>query len=275
MNNKGPPGNSLHPLIIYLSVLVERYPSPIRSVDLAAKADRTKAAITKVRQRLLSVCDTRVMALDKGFVLKADFGTFVRLFMAFVSSGRRQEFLSSEYAREFLTSDEVYNALASYLPVYSRYFTKEETNFVISKVLEALALANEEGLREFVKNIVKPARPDVGRISESVIKILESLKLPVTDSQDLMYTFRIRDKLFFLVRDFLWEATGEMDILAAVRTDERETYIVVYKRTIDFYLRKVFEAVNDMIKEAAGEAELTIEPESLVIGSTMLRQEPA
>src|SRR5438552_8887984 len=85
----------LLPLEEYLAVLVQEFPTPIRATLLAEKSNRTKAAVTKVRERLLNVCDKTVMALDKGFLLLGNVDVIFALFLVFAANGQHQEFLSS------------------------------------------------------------------------------------------------------------------------------------------------------------------------------------
>ena len=272
MKANTPGKQPLYPLIGYLSILVQEYPHPIRAVKLAERTTYTKAAVSKVRQRLMTVCDINRMVFDKGFVLRADMETFVNIFTSFVSRGKQQEFLSSNYAKTFLKSDLVYSELRSNWPMFAKYFTQEDTDFLIDKVLETISSINGNYLRQLFRGLLKSTGPDFGHIYASVIKIIESIQLPITSQHDLEMILGVRDKLFFLIRDILWQVTNDLSILKAKTEEERKTYSSVYEGTIDFYLRKIFEEINKMLVKTAREKGFPFPMELMQIGSTFLRE---
>lgn len=262
---------SLIPLVSYLTVLTEEYPNPIRASVLAQKTSRSKAAVTKVRERLLQVCDVREMAMGTGFRLVPTFDAFLSLFLVFSANGEERKFLGSRYASLFLKGDQIHKALATHIPRYSDYFTDEETSFMMDKVLEVISDVNPGNLRQFAKSIIKGSTDDAGYIlSRSIPNLLRDLKLTIKDEYELRLAISVRDKLFLAVRDLVWSYVGGLSILRTVTASDREDYLRVYKHTIDYYLTRLFEALNTPIFEAARASSIQTKPRMAIIGSSLL-----
>ncbi|MDG6949487.1 MAG: hypothetical protein JRM77_06555 [Nitrososphaerota archaeon] len=262
---------SLIPLMPYLTVLTEVYPNPIRASVLAQKTSRSKAAVTKVKGRLLQVCDVREMALGAGFRLVPTFDAFLNLFLVFSASGEERRFLGSRYASLFLKGDQVHEALATHIPRYSDYFTDEETSFMMDKVLEIVSGVSPSSLRQFAKSIIKGSADDAGYIlSRFVPNILRDLKLTIKDEHELRLAISVRDKLFLAARDLVWSYVGNLSILRTVNARDREDYLRVYKHTTDYYLTHLFEALNTPIFEAARASSIQPKPRMAIIGSSLL-----
>ena len=51
--------SDLLPLVRYVAILADKYPRPLSHKDLAEYAHVSKAAVSKVRDRLYEVCDDK------------------------------------------------------------------------------------------------------------------------------------------------------------------------------------------------------------------------
>lgn len=259
-------------LLPYLSVLLEQYPNPVRAVELARRTARTKAAVTKVRERLLEACDANEMAFERGFRLSATFDVFVTLLVAYAANGKQREYLSSKFASSFLKSDKIHSMLVSTFPKYDQYFNRGETNFLIDKILEILSNIEPHVLKQLAKAIVRSSKEEMEFAFVKVLSIISSdLRFSIRDERELSLAFSVRDKLFFLIRDFLWTMIESLDILGAVGQDKRSYYLEVYKHTIDHYLRRIFESLSEPIINAAKISSVKVDAKASNIGSSLLR----
>jgi hypothetical protein len=262
---------SLIPLTPYLTVLTAEYPNPIRASGLAQKTSRSKAAVTKVKGRLLQVCDVREVALGAGFRLLPTFDAFLNLFMVFSANGEARRFLGSRYTKLFLKGEQVHKALASHIPRYSYYFTDEETSFMMDKVLEIVSSVSPSSLREFAKSIIKGSADDVRYIlSRFIPDMLRDFKLTIKNEHELRLAISVRDKLFLATRDLVWSYVENLSVLRTVNARDREDYLRVYKHTIDYYLTRLFEALNTPIFEATRASSIQPKPKMAIIGSSLL-----
>jgi hypothetical protein len=262
---------SLIPLLPYLIVLTEEYPNPIRASVLAQKTSKSKAAVTKVKERLLQICDAREMALGAGFRLVPTFDAFLNLFLVFSANGEARQFLGSRYVSLFLKGDQVHKALANHIPRYSEYFTDEETSFMTDKVLEIVSGINPNSLRQFAKSIMKESADAPEYIlSRFVPNMLRDLKLTIKDERELRLAISIRDKLFLVARDLAWSYIGNLSILRTVSSRDRGDYIRVYKHTIQYYLTRLIEGLNTPLFDAARASSIQYKPRMAIIGSSLL-----
>lgn len=259
MPEKQPEARELLQLVEYLAVLADAYPSPVNSTSLAHRLGKSKAAVTKVRERLLKVCDKTKMALDRAFVLRPDLDTVGVLLLVFAANGKHERFLKSRFITSLVGPAKVHAKLSATFPLYGQYFEEADTAFIVSKGLAALSSANPEALRSVARALSKPTNMMTSAAwLQGAQQVIGGVKLEVKDRTDLERVLSIRDKLFFLVREFLWKAMQDMQILKTMPEENCETYVTVYKHTIDFYLRRVFEALNEPIRKAAEEAGLAI-----------------
>jgi hypothetical protein len=262
---------SLISLMPYLNVLTEEYPNPIRASALAQKTSKSKAAVTKVKERLLQVCDVREMALGAGFRLLPTFDAFWNLFLVFSANGETRRFLGSRYAGLLLKGEQVHKALASHIRRYSDYLTNEETSFMMDKVLEIVSSVSPNSLREFAKSIIKGSADDMGyTFSRFIPNMLRDFKLTIKNEHELRLAISIRDKLFYLARDLAWSYIENLSILRTVNARDREDYLRVYKHTIDYYLTRLFEALNTSLFDAAKASSIQPKPKMAIIGSSLL-----
>jgi len=255
----------------YLAILLESYPKPIRAAELAEKAKTSKSAITKIRERLLSVCDPKAMLFERGFVLSSDDGPLQSLFLVFAGTGRHRQFLSSKLVRRFVTQKALYPKIIKQFPKFETHFTAEDTEFMLTKILEATARIEPRDLQSFFKTYYfgKPAKLAVDTLPD-ISAIINKIQFKFKNQRDLQKTFVIRDKLFLFFRDSLWARIEKMDILDTLSSDERQFYIKTYKHTTDFYLKRSFEQLNEPLLAAAKNLGFSEKEIPVEIGSTVL-----
>jgi hypothetical protein len=257
----------------YVSVLVDAYPKPVRPTELAEKTGLSKPAVTKVRGRLMQLCSPKVMALDKGFLLVDDFNVFAKLFQIFAANGRHRQFFQSKFVRMFITSRPIHSKIQQVFPLYARYFDEQDTKFLVGTIIDIVSRLDPAELQYLMKSAARqmPITSDY-RILIKLQKLIGDIHLSIRDDEELRRVLQIRDKLFFLTQDYLWGAVESMKILNELGQDERAIYISVYKHTIDFYLRQLFESFNEPIVAAATVSSIDMKDTKLDMGATVLVQ---
>jgi hypothetical protein len=262
---------ALIPLERYLDVLVEEYPHSIRPVDLATKTIHSKAAVSKLRGKLLKLCDEKTMALDRGFLLKPDLEVLASLFQVYALTGRHKEFLSSRFVKELFESERFHRTISALFPPYDRYFVEEDTAFLTDKLLDIVANIDPEELRRVIRILSSgPTRVTAFALGMSFSKILERVHFSIDSKDELRRVITIRDKLFYLVRDFLWTRIDDMRIFKRIDLAQKRKYLSVYKDTIDFYLRQYFELTTKPIMQAAIASGISKVPTVPPLGSAVL-----
>jgi hypothetical protein len=269
--NSAPDIRTLIALESYLTVLVREYPRPIRPVELANKTQHTKAAVSKLRVKLLKLCDERTMALDRGFLLKSDFPVLANLFQVFALTGKHREFLSSQYVKELFESERFHSMISAMFPLYARYFRVDDTSFLTDKILNITANVDPDELRRIIRLLSGgPTKIIAFALGMSFSKILERVHFSINSQEELMKVIILRDKLFYLVKDFLWSRLDTMRIFKTMDMEKKQKYHEVYKNSVDFYLRQYFELTTEPIKQAAKASGITGITKFPAVGSAVL-----
>jgi len=255
----------------YLTILLEAYPTPINATDLAYKARKSKPAISKIRDRLLQVCDVNSMLFKKGFVLSSETQSIQSLFLVFASTGRHRKFLSSKLVQNFISRKAIHPKIVRQYPLYDKYFNEDDTAFIFTKLLDAIARIDPQDLEEILKTYVF-ASPSLfsSHNLPDLSKVIAQIEFKFKDKKDLEKMFSIRDKFFLFSRESLWAYIHNMEILKTLAGSERSFYIKVYKHTLDFYLKKIFSQLNEPLVKAAQKLSLKKEDFPIEVGSTIL-----
>ena len=254
MSKKDVDPKNLLPLAKYLLILVESYPQPIRANVLAEKTGHSKAAISKIRERLMQVCDPDPMVFEKGFVLSQNFNLIPSIFIALLAHGSHKRFLTSRFFRTFVSSRKVHDKIVTIFPPYGERFTSDETGFLIQKivgVIERLSPSDFKLLLELLTSR-KPSTVTELAALQDVTKNLKKIEFTFRNKEEFVKTIILRDKFFFLIRDVLWAKIEEMKILTKLDKKNKVMYKNVYKTTIDHYLRDIFSILNESLMSAGG-----------------------
>jgi len=254
----------------YVSVLTDTYPQPVRATELAKKTHTSKPAITKIKDRLMQICDVRTFAFEHGFVLSFKWDVLYNLFIVSAANKHHKQFLSSRFVKAFLNSKHIHVKITSAIPLYAGYFTEDDTNLLLDLILDNLSNIDPDDFAFLMKAVsMQPTSFTENTVLISIQKIITKLEFKIRNEEEMFKVISLRDKFFFLLRDSLWAYIQNMKILETLQTDERDNYIEVYKNTIDFYLRRIFEGVNEPISKAAAKSSLRLGHLSPV-GATLL-----
>lgn len=243
---------TLLPLAKYLLILVESYPEPIRASNLAEKTGHSKAAISKVRERLMQLCDHDNMVFQKGFVLSQNFNFIPSIFIVLLAHGNHKKFLSSRFFKTFVSSKKVHDKIVSLFPPYGERFAQEDTGFLIQKIVESIERLPSSDFEFLLKLLTSKKPSNLAELAalQNFGQVIKKLEFSFKNKNEFIKTIIIRDKFFFLIRDVLWAKTEDMSILTTLDDKSRVQYKSVYKTTIDFYLRKIFSMSNESLLEA-------------------------
>ncbi len=244
--------SSIH-LLRYLRVLVAEYPHPIRATQLAELVGVTKASITKMHERLLDLCDTKVSASSKSFLLKSDPETLAKVFLLFALTGFHREFLRSNYVSHVMSGERIHGLLSSHIPGYNQYFKSDDTRFLISRALAFLFELDPSLVVSFLKSLIVDPSHSIPIQFVTELKSLLPAIFSVKSESEFLALMRTRDKIYFLIRDFLWAQIQSLTIVKSKDFKERANYVNVYKDTVDFYLRHYAAEVDGVISKVLRE----------------------
>lgn len=246
-NRTGKPSASL---LRYLRALVDKYPIPVRATQLAELVGVTKASVTKVHTRLIDFCDTKIAASSRSFVLKSDIETFSKVFLEFALTGAHREFLHSRYVANMISGERVHAVLSKTIPNYDQYFEPEDTLFLITRLLDFLVKLDPSLVVEVLKSLIENSSHTIPIQLISEIEEIVPAIFAVKNDSEFFELMKVRDKTFFLVRDFLWTKIETLAIVKSKDIKERANYVAVYKDTVDYYLKSYVDHLDITISKA-------------------------
>jgi hypothetical protein len=238
-------------LINYLDVLIDTFPRPITRKELAEKTGVSKAAITKIGDRLLKLCNKNALIFSRKLILQTD-ETYWRLFFVYFFRQRLTEFISSNYGLQIIKLAKIHSKLSEQVKEYSEYFSEEDTETMIR-----ILLHNLKSLHIVDRFKSKIADPELRvmllsmNYMQTLGTLMQDFDLPVETNEDLIRILTIRDKVFFFVKYIVVNRLKDTSIMNTLSETEKATYLDVYSGTIDFYLRKLFVVFANVAKRVA------------------------
>jgi hypothetical protein len=265
-NNENDDLHELEGLGNYIDVLVASFPKSISRKELAREAGVSEAAIAKVRNRLFRLCDQNAIVFGHRLILKTD-ETFWKLLVLYFLQMRPTKMLLSNYGWQMIKRMNLHSKISERFKDYSFHFNEKDTEIMTRIVL--YNVGNFQILNQIRTNIGDPQQRVLFlsmQYLEAVQSILQRLDLPIEGNEDLLDVLTIRDKLFYFVKELLCQQVQKTSILRELSTKEKATFLRVYSKTIDFYLRKVFGIGTSFIKQVAGKRKLEFKEEYEKIG---------
>ena len=253
-------------IVKYIEVLLDSFPNPISRKELAQRTGVTEAAVSKVKDKLLRLCNWDALFLSRKLILKTD-ETFGRLLGFYFLQMKPMRVLLSNYGKEIIKRMNLHSKISESFKEYPLYFTEADTQILTRIVL--CNLGNFQIANAIRAHIREPRDKMIWLSGEYIFAmqtILQKLELPMDNNDDLRNILSIRDKLFYLVKELLWRQVQKASILANLTTDKKASYIDVYSDTLDFYLRKAFMFGTKFIKQNAERRQLEFKDEYENIG---------
>jgi hypothetical protein len=258
------------PLINYIDVLIESFPKPITRKELAQKTGVSTAAITKVGDRLLKLCDRNALVFSHKIILLKD-DTYWKLLSVYFFRQRLPQFILSNYGLEIIRLFDVHGKISAQVKEYPEYFTEKDTETMIRLLL--YNLKNVNVLTEFKANIVDP-QMRVMMLSMNYLasfgNLLQGLDLPMETPEDLTNILTIRDKAFYFSKRMILKRLSEASIMNTLAETEKKKYLEVYAGTIDFYLKRFLGVFTDLVVKVAKKRNLEFKVEYRAIGNFFL-----
>ena len=193
------------------------------------------------------------MIFEKGFVLSESSNLILQIFIVFLAHGKHRRFLRSRFFRALINPKKIHRKIAKEFLLYGERFTMNETEFLIQKFVESIDRLPEKDFKFLLKLISAKKPNQVLQLKSlaSIQPILNKLEFIFNNKEELLIFITIRDKFFFMIRDSLWAYIEGMKILKKQDLITRKNYISVYKNTIDFYLRVIFEGIEPSLLKAS------------------------
>ena len=235
----------------YIEVLMTAFPKPITRKELAQKTGVSQAAITKVKDRLLRLCDQNALIFSRKLILRTD-ETFWKLLVLYFLQMKPTKILLSNYGWEMIKQMNIHSKISERFKEYSSHFNEEDTETIIRIML--YNLGNFQITNQIKTSIGDPQVRMMllsTQYATAMESIFQKLDFPMENIEDLLSILTIRDKLFYLTKQLLWQQIQKASILQELSKTEKTTYLKVYSKTIDFYLRKLFGIGTNSIKQTA------------------------
>ena len=250
----------------YIEVLMSTFPKPITRKELAKKTGVSQPAITKVKDRLLRLCERNTLIFSRKLILRTD-ETFWKLLVFYFLQMKPTRMLLSRYGLEMIQKMNIHSKISERFKEYASHFNEKDTETMIGIILHNLGnfqITNQ------IKTKIGDPQQRVMLLSTQYITAIEGifqkLDLPMENDKDLLSILTIRDKLFCLTKRLLWQQVQKASVLQELSKTEKRTYLKVYSRTMDFYLRKLFKTGSDFIEQIAQRKKLDFREDYKKIG---------
>ena len=251
---------SLESLNKYVETLVKAYPSPMTQSELADKSSVTKSAISKIRGRLLDLCDMRVVAFERKLVLKADFETFAKIFHLYLLQSRTEEFFQSKYAKSVLSGLQIYEKLSQSLKrfSFSKYFNEQDIDWAINLILQNVSSFQ---IQKDTFSIIASAigsEVENENISEIIpyiqlaTKLLTSFEITFKNEDELKRTLLLRDKVYYFIKENIGKILEEFEIIKELEDpEEKKRRSELLSIIVMHYVDKASKQVTEHIQQQA------------------------
>jgi len=270
-------------LMNYIIVLIKQYPNGITQKELATLVSVTPGAVSKIKDKLFPLCVVKSLAYESKIILKPN----IIILEEVVKDLARQTkylraltILSTEYAEEAITKRDIYKIASDRLPFLPLIFTKEEfelgakimLRYIRSFTASSEEIAKTEKIVEYVQsqdfseaggeNLI------LGLLMGKVIRT--DLDWPIETEPELEIAVGIRDKIFYLIKDFFGDFTDGLSILDDLPTEDQILYKNTYRHTTDFYLKKIFALITTALELSAKKKNIAFPEKFKEIGKNTL-----
>ena len=254
-------------LINYVDVLIESFPKPITRKELAERMGVSKAAVTKISDRLLKLCNKNALIFSHKLILQTD-ETYWKLLYLYFFSQKLPQFVLSNYGLEIVRLFNIHSKISAQVKEYPDYFSEKDTENMIKVLLHNLK--NAQMVNKFKTNLGDP-QLRVMLLSMNYMAtlgtLLQDFDLPVETTEDLINVLTIRDKVFYFAKHMIIKRLSEVSIMASLSEAEKRTYLEVYSGTIDFYLKRLLAIFTDLAAQVAKKRKLEFSEEYKIIGN--------
>ncbi|MHA2301984.1 MAG: hypothetical protein ACXACD_13645 [Candidatus Thorarchaeota archaeon] len=258
----------------YIEVLLDKYPISISQTELAKESRVTKSAITRIRKHLATVCNIKVMAVEKKLLLNSDSETFSKLLMFFVVNRLKpQVFFQSRYLKTIIKALNIHEKLSRIEDsIYAQYFDEPDTNKMIEIVLHNLANIQSQQLYSLAS--IQRTKTDEKGLMMRLLAYFPILNDPKINfaifqtQEELTGLLQLRDKLFFFIKHLALKLFQSWELVQSIKNEEDQNqHVQAYLYVVDYYARKVINQFTDDVVEKAQKLELDFNQEFYEIGA--------
>ena len=249
---------SLKTLSRYIEVLVNEYPLPITQSELAKKSSVTKSAVSKIRDRLLELCDMRVIAYEKKMVLKSDLETFAQIFHLYFRQSKAQKLFKTKYTKGVLDEVRIYEELAKNLEAFSfsKYFNKDDIHWAINLVLQNVSSFQiRKDTFSAIASVIGSEIEDEDLLEivpyiQLATKLLTNFEITLENEKELKKTLFLRDKTYFFIKNNLSKILADLEVVKEIEdSEERQARINLLYLIAEHYMNKIFKQVTEHIQQ--------------------------
>jgi len=260
----------------YIEALLDEFPNPITQKELAEKTAVTKSAISKVRSKIVALCNVTVLGYQKKLLLGSDQETFSRLLLFFFNRLKPQVFFKSSYLKSLIKKMDVHNKISKHLANlhYSDYFDEKDTNKFIEIILynvSAIRLPSPYFRDEMLKR----------KMDESGFLMRFAAYVPIindffsnfevaifANDKELIDLLGLRDKVFYFIMHNSERILQDWEVVTDVKdADKKAVYIEAYLKVIDYYVRKFANHFTSKMATRAKEKRIDFESQYSDIGA--------
>jgi hypothetical protein len=241
--------------------------------ELATNARVSKAAISKIKDRLQSICDVKTLAYRRKLVLRTDAKTFMRILVAFFMASKPGPFLRTPFVKALWkkTVLDIYRKASKAMPEFPRFFSETDALFaselVLRNIADSLSRAPTRLIVGYDEESIRYAIIDVAQ--DVMEKLGPNFTRYLRSEATLRQILVLRDKAWFLANDLTSQYLPYVfaNFLSTLPDEARETYLEIYRETALFYLQKtVFGYITREIEKAAGKAKVPYRDDFSILG---------
>lgn len=260
----------------YIEVLLDKFPVPITQTELAEEASVTKSAVSKIRERLVALCDINVLAYEKKLLLSSDSRVFSQLFFfLFFSRLKPEIILKSNYLKSIVKSWNIHEKLSKNLEglSYDKFFEKADTDKFIEIVLHNLSKIRVQ--QKFLHSELRKEKMNERGLLLRIFAYFPILEDPFSkidlalfdEEEEMIHLLRLRDKVFQFIMHNSEKVLRNWEVLQSVEGKKKDVYLEAYLKAVEHYVRKYIDQFTSKVQEKAKMNGIAFEAEYSEIGS--------
>jgi hypothetical protein len=268
--------NELNSIEKYIEVLLNKFPNSITQTELAKESLVTKPAISKIRDKLVPLCDLKVLGYKKKLLLSSDSETLFKLIFFFFSRMKLHVILGSNYLKFLIKKMNIHEELSKSLEnlSYTDFFDEQDTNIFLKILL--FNLPKIKPPRFVIDSDLSKSKLDEEGLMVRFIAYFRNLddiksnfEIFVFDNEDeLINLLRLRDKTYYFVRHNLEKALQNWEVVVEIKNeDKKNVYIEAYLTAIDYYALKIVNQLTEIMVTSAENKGVDFKKQYYAVGS--------
>jgi len=244
----------------YIEVLLDKFPVPITQTELAEEASVTKSAVSKIRERLVAICDINILAYEKKLLLSSDSRIFTQLFFfLFFNRLKPEIILKGNYLKSIVKSWNIHGKLSKNLEglSYDKFFEEADTDKFIEIVLYNLSKIKVRQ-KPLHSELQKKKMNELGLLLRifAYFPILEDPFSEIdmalfNDEEEMIHLLRLRDKIFQFIMHNSEKVLRNWEVLQNIDGKKKDVYLEAYLKAVEHYVRKYINQFTSKVQKKA------------------------